>query len=163
MSNSNLTSIDVAIIGSGFAGLSAAMEAANSGAKKVLIFEKMDKAGGNSTMNAGQIAAVGSPHQHRAGIKDSVELMKEDMLRAGANLNHTDLLDKIIRESYDTVKWTEDEFGISYRERVTQMGGHSVPRTLSTMNHSGKIISISISDLFICFMICHLITFGIFN
>lgn len=56
MSKNNLTSIDVAIIGSGFAGLSAAMEAANSGAKKVLIFEKMDKAGGNSTMNAGQIA-----------------------------------------------------------------------------------------------------------
>ena len=51
MSKNNLTSIDVAIIGSGFAGLSAAMEAANSGAKKVLIFEKMDKAGGNSTMS----------------------------------------------------------------------------------------------------------------
>ena len=49
MSKNNLTSIDVAIIGSGFAGLSAAMEAANSGAKKVFIFEKMDKAGGNST------------------------------------------------------------------------------------------------------------------
>ena len=105
---------------------------------------------------------MGSPHQDRAGIKDSVELMKEDMLRAGANLNHPFLLDKIIRESYDTVKWTEDEFGISYRERVTQMGGHSVPRTLSTMNHSGKIIS-PYQSLTYMFYDIHLITFDILN
>ena len=89
-------------------------------------------------MNAGQIAAVGSPNQARAGIEDSVELMKKDMLAAGVNLNHPNLLDKMIRESYETVKWTQEEFGIEYRDRVTQMGGHSVPRTLSTMNHCGQ-------------------------
>ncbi len=32
------------------------------------------------------------------------------------------------------------EFGIQYRDRLTQMGGHSVPRTLSTINHSGRDI-----------------------
>ena len=40
--------IDVAVIGSGFAGLSAGMEAANSGAKDVVIYEKMSVPGGNS-------------------------------------------------------------------------------------------------------------------
>ena len=132
--------ISVAVIGSGFAGLSAAMEAANSGAGRVVIFEKMNKAGGNSIMNAGQIAAVGSPSQEKAGIKDSVQLMKKDMLAAGINLNHPNLLEKMIRESYETVKWTQSEFGIKYRDRVTQMGGHSVPRTLSTENHCGEKI-----------------------
>ena len=39
--------IDVAVIGSGFAGLSAGMEAANSGAKDVVIYEKMNVPGGN--------------------------------------------------------------------------------------------------------------------
>ena len=91
-------------------------------------------------MNAGQIAAVGSPHQAKAGIKDSVELFKNDMLAAGVNLNHPSLLDKMIQESWKTVDWTQKEFGIKYRDRLTQMGGHSVPRTLSTINHSGRDI-----------------------
>ena len=92
------------------------MEAANSGAERVVIFEKMGKAGGNSVMNAGQIAAVNSPNQEKAGIKDSVELMKKDMLAAGVNLNHPNLLDKMISESWDTVKWTQTEFGIKVRQ-----------------------------------------------
>jgi aspartate oxidase len=91
-------------------------------------------------MNAGQIAAVGSPNQEKAEIKDSVELMKQDMLDAGVNLNHPNLLEKMISQSWDTVKWTMTEFGIQYRDRLTQMGGHSVPRTLSTMNHCGRDI-----------------------
>ena len=68
-------------------------------------------------MNAGQIAAVNSPHQRKAGIQDSVELMKKDMLAAGVNLNHPKLLQKMIAESADIVKWTEEEFGIKYRDR----------------------------------------------
>jgi len=130
---------DVAVIGSGFAGLSAAYEAAKLG-KRVLLIDKMPNPGGNSVMNAGQIAAVGSPNQEKAGIKDSVELMKQDMLDAGVSLNHPTLLEKMISQSWDTVKWTMAEFGIQYRDRLTQMGGHSVPRTLSTLNHSGRDI-----------------------
>ncbi|KAK1741257.1 fumarate reductase flavoprotein subunit [Skeletonema marinoi] len=131
--------VDAAVIGSGFAGLSAAYEAAKLG-KRVLLIDKMPNPGGNSVMNAGQIAAVGSPNQEKAGIKDSVELMKQDMLDAGVSLNHPNLLEKMISQSWDTVKWTMTEFGIQYRDRLTQMGGHSVPRTLSTMNHSGRDI-----------------------
>jgi glycine/D-amino acid oxidase-like deaminating enzyme len=48
-------SIDVAVIGSGFAGLAAAIEAANEGAKRVVILEKMTAPGGNSVLNAGQL------------------------------------------------------------------------------------------------------------
>ena len=43
--------IDVGIVGSGFAGLSAAIGAANSGAQKVAIFEKMNQPGGNSVVS----------------------------------------------------------------------------------------------------------------
>ena len=131
--------VDAVVIGSGFAGLSAAYEAARLGTR-VLLIDKMPTPGGNSVMNAGQIAAVGSLNQEEAGIHDSVELMKQDMLNAGVSLNHPNLLEKMISQSWDTVKWSMTEFGIHYRDRLTQMGGHSVPRTLSTINHSGRDI-----------------------
>lgn len=135
-----LNKIDVAVIGSGFAGLAAAIEAANSGASRVTIFEKMPSPGGNSIYNAGQVAAVGSSRQVDAGISDSVELMMKDMLAAGLDLNHPKLLEAMIRGTNDTVEWTMSELGVKYRDRVTQMGGHSVPRTLSTENASGRDI-----------------------
>ena len=61
--------VDVIVIGSGFAGLSAAIEAHDAGAS-VKIIEKMDKPGGNSWINGGQVAAAGSALQKKQGIKD---------------------------------------------------------------------------------------------
>lgn len=132
---------DVAIIGSGYAGLAAAIEAANCLPDgKILVLEKMPTPGGNSVMNAGQLAAVGTDEQKLASINDSVEIMMDDMLKAGVELNHPDLIRKMIEESNDIVKWTQDELGIQFRQRVTQLGGHSVPRTLSTLNACGNDI-----------------------
>ena len=131
--NEKIRVCDVVVIGSGFAGLSAAFEASSvlPNDARILIVEKMPVPGGNSVMNAGQIAAVGSQAQELAGIKDSVELMMNDMIKAGVGLNHPHLLRRMIEDSNDIVKWTENELGIKYRDRVTQLGGHSVPRTLS--------------------------------
>ena len=36
------------------------------------------------------MAAVGTPLQKEAGVEDSIDLMMEDMLRAGKNYNHVD-------------------------------------------------------------------------
>jgi flavocytochrome c len=134
--------IDVAVIGSGCAGLAAAIEAGNNlpADAQVVVFEKMLSPGGNSVYNAGQLAAVGSKYQKASGIEDSVQLMMEDMLKAGINLNHPDLLETMILQSNEIVEWTELELNIRYRDRVTQLGGHSVPRTLSTLNSSGRDI-----------------------
>ena len=130
--DSSLRVCDVAIIGSGFAGLSAAMEASSvlPDNAKILVLEKMPVPGGNSVMNAGQIAAVNTAAQKLAHIEDSVELMMSDMMKAGVDLNHPNLLRKMIAESNSVIEWTENELGIRYRDRVTQLGGHSVPRTL---------------------------------
>jgi len=131
----------VAIVGSGYAGLAAAIEASNILPRElILVFEKMDKPGGNSVMNAGQIAVVGSDQQLIAGIEDTVELMMDDMLRAGVDLNHPNLIRTMIEQSNETVEWTQSELGVQYRTRVTQLGGHSVPRTLSTLNACGEDI-----------------------
>lgn len=61
---------DVIVVGTGFAGLAAALEARLKGAS-VLMIEKMPTFGGNSAINGGAFAVAGSPLQEEAGIKDS--------------------------------------------------------------------------------------------
>ncbi|MCX7982967.1 MAG: flavocytochrome c [Syntrophales bacterium] len=130
---------DIVIIGSGFAGLAAAYEAKKAGAS-VVVFEKMKTPGGNSIINGGVVAAAGSPLQEKAGIKDSPELLLQDMLRAGLNLNYVELAREVAYQSNETVQWTIKELGVEYKDKLTQEGGHSVPRMYSTHNQSGSAI-----------------------
>jgi len=132
-------SFDVVIIGSGFAGLAAAYEAKKAGAS-VLVLEKMKTPGGNSIINGGVVAAAGSPLQEKFGIKDSPELLLKDMLTAGLHLNYVELARLVAYQSNETVQWTINELGVKYKEKVTQEGGHSVPRMYSTYNQSGSAI-----------------------
>jgi len=128
---------DVVVIGSGFAGLAAAIEARLLGAS-VLVLEKMRIPGGNSAISGGLIAAAGSPLQQRDEISDSPEQMLQDMVKAGEELNHPDLAGLIARESTNTLKWTQEFLGVEYKDRLNHLGGHSVPRTYNTANASGS-------------------------
>jgi len=130
---------DVVVIGSGFAGLAAAYEAKKAGAS-VVVLEKMRTPGGNSIINGGVVAAAGSPLQEKQGIKDSAEVLYQDMLKAGLSLNHPELAKMVAEGSWPTVKWTIEELGVKYKERVSQEGGHAVPRMYSTHNQSGSAI-----------------------
>lgn len=50
--------VDIIVVGSGFAGLAAAIEAKNAGAN-VIVLEKMAVFGGNSAINGGILTATG--------------------------------------------------------------------------------------------------------
>ena len=81
----NLNTFDVVIVGSGIAGLSAAIEAINANVSVCLV-EKLPSPGGNSLISDGGIGVVNSDLQQSRSIKDSVELLKTDMLRAGGHI-----------------------------------------------------------------------------
>ena len=61
--------VDVVVIGAGGAGLSAAIIAADAGAK-VLVLEKMPLIGGNTQLAAGGMNAAFTPMQAAKGIRD---------------------------------------------------------------------------------------------
>lgn len=134
-----LETTDVVIIGSGFAGLAAAIEATEAGAK-VVILEKNKTVGGNSSISDGALSAAGTEQQKAKGIEDSPELMAEDMIKAGLGLNHRDLVMTVCRESADTVKWTIDHLGVEYLEQLDRFGGHSANRAFTPLNTSGSAI-----------------------
>lgn len=131
--------VDVVVVGGGFAGLAAAIEAKNGGAS-VAILEKMKVPGGNSIISDGGIAAAGTPIQERERITDSPELMYEDMLKAGLGLNHPDLVRIVAESSNEVYQWTVDHLGVEYLDRVDHFGGHSVPRCLTPLNITGATI-----------------------
>lgn len=128
---------DVIVIGSGFAGLSAAIEASVMGCD-VLVLEKMRIPGGNSAISGGLFAAAGSPLQAEARIEDTPELMLHDMLKAGTDLNHKELAKRVANRSAETLQWTIDYLGVQYRNTLNHLGGHSVPRTYITKTGTGS-------------------------
>lgn len=65
---------DVVVVGSGFAGSAALCEAIDMGVKTLMI-EKMPVLGGNSAINGGAFAIVGSPHQKRKMLKTLMNFM----------------------------------------------------------------------------------------
>ncbi|MCF0253649.1 MAG: FAD-dependent oxidoreductase, partial [Duodenibacillus sp.] len=133
--------VDVLVIGSGFAGLAAAIEAKKSGAQKVLVVEKMPTIGGNSIINGGILSVPGNYVQKELGVKDSAELLAEDILREGQRLNDPEKVKTMADQAYATWEWTINELGVEYiKGKVGQEGGHSVPRFLYTINGSGSEI-----------------------
>jgi flavocytochrome c len=127
---------DIVIIGSGLAGLSAAIEANQAGAS-VIVFEKMKVTGGNTRISDGGVAAPNNYLQKERGIEDSPELFYEDILRAGLGLNHPDLVKVVAEKATEAINWTRDVLGVKYLDRLDRFGGHSVARCLTTRKHSG--------------------------
>lgn len=75
---------DVVVVGAGGTGLAAASEAARLG-RSVVLLEKNPTPGGSTSWSVGSITATNTPHQRRAGIKDTPQEHFEDLGRfAGA-------------------------------------------------------------------------------
>lgn len=130
---------DVVVIGSGFAGLSAALEAHEAGAS-VVILEKMKAYGGNSIISDGGIAAPGTNLQKKYGINDSADMMYNDMLKAGLGLNYPELVKVLVDNANDAFEWSIDYLGVEYLDRIDIFGGHSVPRCYTAKNITGATI-----------------------
>jgi len=122
---------EVVIIGSGFAGLAAAIEAKRKGAKDVVVFEKMPMFGGNSAVNGGLFAAPNTPLQDKEGVKDSPEIMLKDQMKSGRGVADRTLLLHIAKHAGEALQMTLDA-GAEYLPYLQQLGGHSVPRTYQT-------------------------------
>lgn len=127
---------DVLVIGSGFAALSAAIEARRKGLD-VMVIEKMRMLGGNSCINGGLFAVAGSELQKKEGVIDSVDIMVNDMLKAGRGINHVEITKAIAEGSIDAYNFAI-QCGAVFKPKLSWLGGHSVARTYLTHNASGS-------------------------
>jgi len=97
----------------------------------------MGRAGGNSVINGGNMAAPMNKFQVAQGIKDSKELFIADAVKDGLGLNHTDLLGVMFDRGNDAVDLLTS-CGAEFSDKLIFESGHSVARSLQSTNGSGS-------------------------
>jgi len=132
--------VDVLIIGSGFAGLAAAAEAAARG-RKVVILEKMPTYGGNSIINGGEYASSDDKFHIRQKLNlggDSTKQHFEDTLKGGDYYNIPALVKIMVEGAPDTLNWMIDQGGLQMRENASRAGGHTAYRARTCVAGVGR-------------------------
>lgn len=144
------TSCDIVIIGAGGAGLVAATEAANKGAK-VIVLEKMGIVGGNTNYSTGGINASYTKEQKKLGIKDSPDVFYSDTMKGGKNLNDPALVRTLVDNSAAMVEWLQSDivgadlsdvgmFGGATNKRIHRpQGGQAIGAHLVPLLHQAAL------------------------
>lgn len=128
---------DVVVVGAGGAGLSAAVEAASTGAS-VAVIEKTSQPGGNTLVSGGGLNIPGSDIQIAKGIEDSVEQYTQDTIKGGDGINDKELVATMAENALDAYNWLVDDMNVQFiQDRVQQFGGHSVPRAVIPVGNKG--------------------------
>lgn len=126
-----VSDFDVIVVGSGMAGLSAALEAANSRAQ-VLLVESETILGGASRYSTGIMMAAGTSLQREQGIDDDPDSLFHDYMLS----SHYDVTPSVVRRLVDelpeTFEWIKG-LGVTFQDQIITAGeeraarGHSVP------------------------------------
>lgn len=117
---------NVVVVGGGMAGLAALLTAAEAGADAVLI-EKRNDLGGSTVLSSGLMAFAGTVEQEAAGISDSPELLRSDLLQVGRGRNSAELVDAYCTRQAATYQWLAER-GVAFGH-PHGASGQSVPRS----------------------------------
>jgi flavocytochrome c len=112
---------DVLVIGTGYAGLSAALEAFDAGSQVILI-EKQPIVGGNSIIANGNYNAVDPERQKKQGIEDSTDLFYQQAMAYGDNLADPEKLRFMVDNALPGLQWLE-KMGVQFNPTVGGMPG----------------------------------------
>ena len=132
-------SYDVAVVGSGFAGLAAALEALRQGVT-VIILGGSKPFASNSMIGSGGFILVDTPLQKAGGITDSADLLAHDILNANRHSVPENVVVSAAREAITLYDWLTS-IGARF-VTVRPLPGHSVPRTHRDIKGGGHILKL---------------------
>ncbi|KAF4552596.1 Fumarate reductase-like protein [Elsinoe fawcettii] len=117
----------VIVVGAGLSGLSAAHTIYLAGGN-VLLLDKNNFMGGNSTKATSGINGALTRTQVDTEIRDSVKQFYDDTLKSARDKARPDLIKVLTYKSAAAVEWLQDVFNLDLT-LVSRLGGHSQPRT----------------------------------
>ena len=115
----------VIVVGTGLAGLSAALESAQNGAS-VTVVEMWSVFGGTSFMSGGKLAIVGTALQESKGIEDSPDLAFQDFVNCGEDLDRKWVRYYVDHSNEEVYEWLT-EAGVTF-DLLVHFARNSVPR-----------------------------------
>lgn len=141
-------SVDVIVVGSGFAGLSAALNTKRQGMGSVLVLEKMQVIGGNSAINGGWLAIPKNPVQLAQGINDdSPEELVKDQIISGRGMQNEAALRQIANRALDAYELCINT-GVKFKKDFNiQVGGHNKARAIRTQHGTGGDITTKLYEV----------------
>ncbi len=101
------TDFDVVIVGTGFAGHCAALEAAAAGAR-VLLVDSEAQIGGSSRLSTGMMMAAGTRFQAERGIDDEPDRLFRHYVTANQWLVQPSLARRLCFDAASTLEWLND-------------------------------------------------------
>ena len=132
------TEHSIVIVGGGIAGLSTALRLADAGHRPTVI-AKTELSETASYYAQGGIAAV-------MGADDSVSFHQADTVRAGAGLCHSDVVQQVVGEGPECIRWLEGH-GVEFTRRwggtelhLAREGGHSRSRIVHADDATGRAV-----------------------
>ena len=105
---------DVIVIGSGAAGLAAALSARHAGAD-VVILERSEKLGGTTAMSGGVPWIPCNHHMHEVGTSDSREAALTYMRRQSLGRMDDEMIETYVDQGADVIKFIEAQTDIQFR------------------------------------------------
>lgn len=132
---------DIVVVGYGFAGMNAALEAANRGAHVVLL-EKTEQRGGSLRIAGGTLSGADTKIQREQGIEDSPELFYEEIVSRNAEIGGEanylpDVAKYYCEHSGAAVDWL-DSLGCDMGERTAGQPSLYQPMKVARVYSSGK-------------------------
>ncbi len=104
---------DVVVLGTGAAGLTAAVVAAEGGAS-VAVFEKADQVGGTTAWSGGQVWIPNNPHMAEVGVADSRERAIEYIMSLSRDMLEPDLVEAYVDAGPDMVELLEAKTPVQF-------------------------------------------------
>ena len=133
--------VDVLVIGSGAAGLTAALAARQAGASRVLVAESEAIIGGSSRLSGGLMMGAGTRYQRTLGIEDSPAALFHDYMTLNQWQVEPANVKRLTDRAGETVEWLAD-LGVEYYDELVFGGDETVPRVHCPIGRGQAVVDI---------------------
>ena len=130
----------VIVVGSGAAGLAAALSAAQEGAT-VLVAEAEGIVGGSSRLSGGLMMGAGTRYQRAQGIEDSPAALFHDYMTLNQWKVEAGVVERLTQRAGAAVEWLGD-LGVEFYDQLVYGGDETVPRVHCPIGRGQAVVDV---------------------